>query len=87
MKTTKKLLFVEIPQKVGSTWREATKEEIEESEKLRKKISAIRSQIEELSKKEKLLVKSCKHYVRYDIRGYEYDIRCCYACEGNLGLI
>jgi len=46
MKTTKKLLFVEIPQKVGSTWREATKEEIEESEKLRKKISAIRSQIE-----------------------------------------
>lgn len=83
----KKLLFVELLQKVGSTWREATPEEIEASEKLRVKISFIRKQIEELSKREKLLVESCKHHVRYDIPGYEYDVRCCHACDCNLGLI
>jgi hypothetical protein len=87
MKENEKLLFVEIPLKVGSTWRKATKEEIKSSEKLRKSISKIRLQIEKLSEKEELLTKSCKHIVRYDVPGYEYDGRHCNACDGLLGLI
>jgi hypothetical protein len=87
MKKSEKLLFVEIPTKVGSTWRDATTQEIKESEELRKKIDSVRSQIEALEQKEELLTKSCKHIVRYDVSGYEYDGRHCNACDGLLGLI
>ena len=87
MKKSEKLLFVEIPTKVGSTWRDATTQEIKESEELRKKIDSVRSQIEALEQMEELLTKSCKHIVRYDVSGYEYDGRHCNACDGLLGLI
>ena len=88
MKTIEeKLLFVEIPQKVGSTWRDATTKEIKESEELRKEIDSIRSQIESLERKEEFLVKSCKHHVRYDLPGYEYDSRHCNSCGQFLGLL
>ena len=83
----KRRLCVEIPQKVGSIVRDATKFEITDADNLRSELSVVRKQIERLTERKKALEKSCDHRVIYDEDCWPYDVRACFGCGKGMGLI
>jgi hypothetical protein len=80
-------LCVEIPQRVGSTIRDATKEEIKQAEETKAKLDSLRKELEALQNQINVIEAQCDHKVIFDKEAFLYDVRQCFGCGKGMGLI
>lgn len=80
-------VFVEVPEKVGSSCRVPTEKEKRVGTILKGEIAAKRMAFENAESELKRVQARCKHILRVDEDGFMYDIRTCWVCGANLGLI
>jgi len=81
--------YVEIPDPndVGSSFRKATKEELDQSKFIYGQIETFRRERNKINDIIAQLEKDCPHTVFYDEEGFAYDMRWCAACNKSLGFI
>ncbi len=82
-------LFVEERSANGatSTLREATQDELYRAAMMRGEILAKRHAFACVEAELQRVLSRCDHKVVHDVPGYAYDVRLCYICGANLGLI
>ena len=81
--------FVEYTEKRkhGTKLRDPSAEELAAAEQLKSDILAAREAVTLANNRLRSLLGSCKHVVSQDTAGFPYDVRNCYACGHNQGLI
>lgn len=82
-----KELYVEVPQRVGSTLRRATDEEKTAAWARKSKIDELTKAIDVLKDERMALRNACNHKVIHDEPGFEYNIRFCAGCGASMGLV
>lgn len=71
----------------GTSLRNPTREELAEAEALKSEIAAASKAYEEAKANLRRLAAGCKHVVSQDTAGFPYDLRRCYTCGANLGVV
>jgi hypothetical protein len=81
--------FVEYKKKgqYGTSIRDATNEEMLEANERLALLTSMREQRQALTERIKKLEKGCTHAVSYDVAGFPYDHRFCYACGISRGAV
>ena len=81
--------FVEYKEegKYGTKLREPTSEERAAAELRRGTLKLLRERVAAIEAEIDTLEKECPHTVSYDLAGFPYDIRMCYACGAGQGRV
>ncbi len=81
--------FVEYKEegRYGTKLREPTAQELADAELRRTTLKLLRDRLQAIEAEIDGLEKECTHTVSYDLAGFPYDIRMCYACGAGQGRV